>query len=793
LAGLGGFGWETGRLKNPLGLTIDFRGWLYVADSGNHRVQVVRPEDGSVVAVMGSVDTWGRPVAGTTAGAMTEPVHAVVNPGTCQVYVVDRAAGLIHKFDHRFEHLASFEPQTVEPPTLTPRRAGAKPRPVAVAVLEDSSILVFDTSRPRLTHMTPAGHPLPDVAFHSIPNPFQGGRRLPSRFRTNGEALLGPLDGQEYDQKWHRVLLEAEVPKGTCVEIQTYASNDSQQAVQMLPWAPVKPVAIASEEIEGDSREYQRLVLSDVERWKRSTNGSYLRDKPVLLEFTGDGPSSAASLVLPASAAGKLRAGDNIEFDTGASVEHHTIAAIADREVEFTMAGKARLYGPGTRVQLVERDGQPMPGEPRLIGELQMKTGADRIWLVIERLSLDNVHITLAAPVSGDFSTCKLRLVNTPGRLVARKLVDFEVPTVLHEPITVMSADRSEQASILLVEPDHHTVWLEPGTLGAGLNFEDWEQFTTTEGQPTDRGRFLWIRLRLFGRRERPGDGHGVESPSIFSVRAIIPRLSYLNYLPAIYARRDSRNDPSGALLLERLLAMFEGKLTHMESAYESVSRLLNPEAANEEWLQFLSAWLGLVFDPSWPLDRKRQLVLEAADLYKRRGTPESLKRYVEIYTGKRPALLEGFQWRPSSALVVGRAGRVGCSTFGGQSCNYQPYAHRFTLFVFLDEACDQEAMESTVRSIVKSVIPAHIEYNLCFVLPQSRVGLQSTVGLDMVLGASEPHPFVLGQGLTPLAGRVHPVIGLEPMRGAGGSRRAAHGVHISRTGVRCDQGFILK
>jgi phage tail-like protein len=536
-----------------------------------------------------------------------------------------------------------------------------------------------------------------------------------------------------------------------------------------------------------------------------------------------------ASLVLPASAAGKLRAGDNIEFDTGASVEHHTIAAIADREVEFTMAGKARLYGPGTRVQLVERDGQPMPGEPRLIGELQMtesvdlitakvdgsvntalfphsaaaffrpgdvvqlETGADRIWLVIERLSLDNVHITLAAPVSGDFSTCKLRLVNTPGRLVARKLVDFEVPTVLHEPITVMSADRSEQASILLVEPDHHTVWLEPGTLGAGLNFEDWEQFTTTEGQPTDRGRFLWIRLRLFGRRERPGDGHGVESPSIFSVRAIIPRLSYLNYLPAIYARRDSRNDPSGALFLERLLAMFEGKLTHMESAYESVSRLLNPEAANEEWLQFLSAWLGLVFDPSWPLDRKRQLVLEAADLYKRRGTPESLKRYVEIYTGKRPALLEGFPWRPSSALVVGRAGRVGCSTFGGQSCNYQPYAHRFTLFVFLDEACDQEAMESTVRSIVKSVIPAHIEYNLCFVLPQSRVGLQSTVGLDMVLGASEPHPFVLGQGLTPLAGRVHPVIGLEPMRGAGGSRRAAHGVHISRTGVRCDQGFILK
>ena len=66
-----------------------------------------------------------------------------------------------------------------------------------------------------------------------------------------------------------------------------------------------------------------------------------------------------------------------------------------------------------------------------------------------------------------------------------------------------------------------------------------------------------------------------------------------------------------GNMFLERLLALFERELTDVEAAYESVSRLLNPEAADDDWLRFLSSWLALVFDPSWPIERRRQLVLD--------------------------------------------------------------------------------------------------------------------------------------------------------------------------------------
>lgn len=76
---ISGPGHYTGCLNTPISVTVDRRDWLYVADSANHRVQVIRPEDGTVVATLGEVDDWGRPLAGDKNGAMVEPVHVAVD------------------------------------------------------------------------------------------------------------------------------------------------------------------------------------------------------------------------------------------------------------------------------------------------------------------------------------------------------------------------------------------------------------------------------------------------------------------------------------------------------------------------------------------------------------------------------------------------------------------------------------------------------------------------------------------------------------------------------------------
>lgn len=829
LNNIGGQGWMTGRFNRPLGLSIDHRGWLLVADADNHRVQIIRPENGSVIAVLGEVDDAGRPLRAAANGAMMEPVHAVVHPCNCHVFVADRAAGLIHEFDQRFQYLASFAPRTLEPRNLTPRPAEQQAMPLAVAIHEDGQLLVLDAGRPVLLHMTLQGDPLPAVAMNSIGNPFQGGKALPARFYAEGGAIIGPLDSGRYDMPWHRLLLDAELAEGSGISIQSYASNQHTDDPLTMPWAPAKPHAIPLAGTDRQSGEFQRPVMSDTQSWRRYRHGAYQRLQPQIHAFQGDGPVSTGQFQLSAETAARLRQGDTLRFDNGLATEALPIKHIDAHAALFTASGVARIYSTGAQLRLLSRDDAPLPGAPRLLYELaagesvdlsssltdgtlqqadfihgvvaffrpgdvfELSQGGDAMALVIERVDAVDVSIELDAPLLGDHASSRLSLSETPGRLLIDDLQGFEIHPLLHEPVRVIGQQAEETANILLLEAHHQALWIEPGTLGPLVGFADWLELFCGEDRASDRGRYIWLRLVLTGSRAIRNANQVSLTPALRAIRVLMPRLSYLSYLPATYSRRDPRNDPAGALFLERFLALFENKLTQMETAYESVCRLLNPELADEEWLHYVAAWSGLVFDPSWPIEGRRQLVLEAADLYKRRGTLGGMQRFVEIYTGRRPQLLEGFQWRPSSALIVGRSGRLGCSMLAGQSCDYRRYAHRFTIFVFLENACDQQHLEPSLRNIVDALKPAHVDYTLCFVLPHARVGMQSRVGVDTVLGDMEPPQFHLGQGRAPLATRTHPVIGLDRVPASDSPTVAPRAARLGHGRLRCDHGLTLK
>ena len=307
----------------------------------------------------------------------------------------------------------------------------------------------------------------------------------------------------------------------------------------------------------------------------------------------------------------------------------------------------------------------------------------------------------------------------------------FDYQSPRETSIEIDDETGTHAATVFFVEPDVQTVWLEPGST---VDIASWSRFFTETPVATDRGQYLWIQLHLDGALRHGGDETAVATPTIHSVGALTPRPSLLRLLPALYSRSDPDKDPVGALFLERFLALFEGHMTDLESAYEAVSSLLNIETTNEEWLVYVSTWMGLVLDPSWDKDRRRLLLTEVMDLYQKRGTREGLQRYLEIYTGNRPVILEGFQWRPASSIVIGRLGRLGCSAMKSQSCDYEPYAHRFGLHVFVDDTEELDVVEATVRSIVDSIKPAHTDYDLQIAVLETRVGHQSRVGIDMFL-----------------------------------------------------------
>ena len=89
LLGWGGFGINAGEFNDPWGLTAGPSGRVYVADTGNHRVQVFEP-DGTAVA------SWGG--SGSAPGQLFWPSGIAVDTAK-QVYVTDRGNHRVQVFD----------------------------------------------------------------------------------------------------------------------------------------------------------------------------------------------------------------------------------------------------------------------------------------------------------------------------------------------------------------------------------------------------------------------------------------------------------------------------------------------------------------------------------------------------------------------------------------------------------------------------------------------------------------------------------------------------------------------
>jgi len=122
----------------------------------------------------------------------------------------------------------------------------------------------------------------------------------------------------------------------------------------------------------------------------------------------------------------------------------------------------------------------------------------------------------------------------------------------------------------------------------------------------------------------------GIEAPS--STVRLPPRSRYLEYLPGIYQDND---------FLGRFLLIFESILEPIERTVGNVHHLHNPDLTPPETLRWIASWLGVVLDPRWPVERQRDLVRGATDLYGWRGTRRGLSTVLRLATGATPEITE--------------------------------------------------------------------------------------------------------------------------------------------------------
>jgi len=164
----------------------------------------------------------------------------------------------------------------------------------------------------------------------------------------------------------------------------------------------------------------------------------------------------------------------------------------------------------------------------------------------------------------------------------------------------------------------------------------------------------------------------------------------YLDYLPPIFQEKPKANGLGGRLhplylqysFFGRFLLPFEGLLRPIEQTVDHFDLYLDPATAPAHFLEELGAWLSLTLDEKWSLEKRRTLVAEASELYKRRGTRKGLARHLEIYTDVVPQITE-----PEN----------------------RPHFFQVVLTVPAEKRIDR----ATIERIIEANKPAHATYSL--------------------------------------------------------------------------------
>jgi len=276
--------------------------------------------------------------------------------------------------------------------------------------------------------------------------------------------------------------------------------------------------------------------------------------------------------------------------------------------------------------------------------------------------------------------------------------------------------------------------------------------------------RYLWLRLTL--------SGDGAETPEITRVRVEYPRASSLQYLPAVY-----RQDAVSADFLDRFLSIFDTLRGTVDDRVTAIARYFDPMAtpANRknmggtDFLSYLASWLGLTLSSNWPVQKRRELVKQAHTLFALRGTPQGLRLAIELYAGVRPSILEMFRLR--RWLIVNQSTLGDCSSvfgsdvmkrlqiganstigyfrlidYGDPSLDmFNEYANQFLVIVPRWSGAGDEDLQN-LQQIVQMEQPAHTVANVSWAEPRFRVGIQSFIGVDTIVG-SYPLGVIEGQG----------------------------------------------
>lgn len=301
-------------------------------------------------------------------------------------------------------------------------------------------------------------------------------------------------------------------------------------------------------------------------------------------------------------------------------------------------------------------------------------------------------------------------------------------------------------------------------------------------------GRYLWLRLQL--------SSNGVATPCLEWMKIEFPRISLRRYLPAAFGEdpKGAQFTDRFLSIFDTTLRSVEKEIDNQARNFDPLSApSTKPKGAPVDFLTWLASWVGISLDRQLPERTRRNLLKKAPSLYAIRGTRYGLWQQLLLLLGigsdtcccsndqprqrcrctplncspveKKPCawqppplILEHFQLRRWLFVGTGRlsddavlwgkriVNRSQLNTNAQASVSqlistqdplrdpFYVYAHKFSVFV--PAACGKSPLQKrSLMNLLNSEKPAHTQYQLEFVEPRFRIGFQSMIGLDSVVG----------------------------------------------------------
>jgi phage tail-like protein len=308
--------------------------------------------------------------------------------------------------------------------------------------------------------------------------------------------------------------------------------------------------------------------------------------------------------------------------------------------------------------------------------------------------------------------------------------------TIWHKLLVDADLPDETQLRVYYIASDQPEVWSDSGTLRLDHYLHEGiapleEKLERTRHlwqgpivNPRDallraQGRYLWLRIEWSGSDRK--------TPLLKKLRVYYPRVSYLQYLPAVY-----QQDPQSRDFMERFLSLFGTFFDEMEEMIDHIARCFDADAATGDLLKWLSTWLGIAVDDRWTEDQTRTLLKRAPELYQKRGTREGLQELIEIFTGEKPYLVEFFQYK--YLIEKAEIRRTMEHLYG-----LDPY--RFCVLVKPDAVPD-ERRRAVLQKLIDEERPAFTEAQLIVLEPHLHIGSHAYLGINSFL--MEPSLLVL-------------------------------------------------